>query len=578
MDERLLEPLKYYEQQGAREHEENVTAYFEELVKRSQVNVEENRDTVKKYNAEKASAAKVRESISRRKVLRGFLIFGIIVAIGLGIFGGWRCTKETWQGIAFILGAILLLVGGILFLVKKVNPSIRSANEKLEEHERKAASFLSEAERQMQPLNALFDNVDTLRLIKKTLPDFEFDDHFTVANQSFFQTRHDFVDLSDEQTSTVDTLSGRFVGNPFFYSDTFHHQMGLHTYHGSLFISWTETQTDSEGRTRTYTRTQTLYASLTKPKPEYYYRKRLFYGCQAAPDLSFSRKPQHSERLSEEALDKKVEKKAKKIKKKAEKATKKGKAFQEMNNEEFDVLFGALDRDHEVQFRLMYTPLAQSSTVDLLTSTVGYGDDFSFHKSRRLNVITSEHAQGWSMNTSPDNYYSHDVDAARKNFVGFNTNYFKSLFFDFAPLFSIPSYLEEPCDSLEALKGGESNYTKYEHEAVANAIGAQAFAHENTATKVILKTSFAGKNGDSDRVDVTAYSYAAIERLDFVPVRGGDGDWHNVPVPWVEYVPVHNVKQILVSSAPNSTLERREAGILKDGQTVFLHGLKGKLL
>ena len=45
---------------------------------------------------------------------------------------------------------------------------------------------------------------------------------------------------------------------------------------------------------------------------------------------------------------------------------KNGGQFQEMANSEFDVLFGANDRDHEVQFRLMYTPLAQRNTVDLI--------------------------------------------------------------------------------------------------------------------------------------------------------------------------------------------------------------------
>ena len=165
--------------------------------------------------------------------------------------------------------------------------------------------------------------------------------------------------------------------------------------------------------------------------------------------------------LNEKELRKKVKSGEKDLKKMARKATKEGGTFQEMANSEFEVLFGAQDRDNEVQFRLMFTPLAQRNTVALVTNKIGYGDDFYFNKHRRFNVITSEHAQNWNMLTSPNVYYSYDVDTAKLNFINFNTNYFKSIFFDFAPLFSVPTYLEEPCASLAPVEDYDCNYTCY---------------------------------------------------------------------------------------------------------------------
>ena len=39
-------------------------------------------------------------------------------------------------------------------------------------------------------------------------------------------------------------------------------------------------------------------------------------------------------------------------------------------------------------------------------------------------------------------------------------------------------------------------------------------------------------------MNIEAYSFKAIERLDFVSKLGGDGRVHAVPVKWYEYIPV----------------------------------------
>ena len=574
MNQQLLEPVKFYESTGKQLHEEHAKAFFEDLLASSRVNEEENRATVKKYDTEQASADAVGKKLRSYKAGRVWLIIltvvGVIAAI-IGIFNLVISNLPT--GVILTLCGIAAAIISPIVIKKKLKPLIDHTEDILEEHQKKAAAFLQEAQAQVAPLLSLFTAEDTLRLIEKTVPDFSFDPRFTRFNEALFINRHDFCDLSTPDTSITNTLSGRLAGNPFLFCRRTVHNLGTCTYHGTLTISWTETYRDSEGKTRTRTRTQTLHASVTKPKPYYHQSTSLCFGAQAAPDLTFSRDPQDTEELSEKQIEKKVRKGEKKLKKLGEQALKEGKSFQEMSNTEFEVLFGALDRDNEVQFRLLFTPLAQRNMVELVTDKDAYGDDFRFEKRRRFNIITTEHSQAWSLDSSPGNYASHDVSEIRRKFVSFNNEFFKMLFFDFAPLLSIPAYVEEPCASLEDIEDYDCNYTSYEHEVMANAIGQQKFAHEESATEAILKVSNATKSAGSDMVAVTAYSYATEGRVDYVPVRGGDGRIHAVPVYWTEYIPLRKTTSMVVSAERPA-----EAEINNKPTGTFFHGMAARAL
>ena len=73
---------------------------------------------------------------------------------------------------------------------------------------------------------------------------------------------------------------------------------------------------------------------------------------------------------------------------------------------------------------------------------------------------------------------------------------------------------------------------------MANAVDDQYVVHPQTATKAILKCSFVSSGKSGDRIRVTAYSYSVRNRVTDVSVYGGDGDWHDVPVEWKEYIPL----------------------------------------
>ena len=209
-----------------------------------------------------------------------------------------------------------------------------------------------------------------------------------------------------------------------------------------------------------------------------------------------------------------------------------------MSNTDFEVLFDALDRTNEVQFRTLFTPLAQTNMVDLIRSDVGYGDDFNFIKRNRTNRIITQHSQGRAINLMPHHYISYSYDIIKQNFVGKNCVFFKDVYFDFAPLLAIPMYQERPVHSLKPIPPLSQMYSLKVSEALANAVDSRFVVHPQTKTPAILKSSYVGAKGSADETCVTAYSYDIKKRVDFIPVYGGDGRFHSVPVEWDDYLPL----------------------------------------
>lgn len=568
MDDKLLEPLKYYEEQGKQEHRDNIESHLNSLVEQSGVNLDENRATMEKWKEEQKKISELSKVLSKFKLFRALLIIGIIVGVVLGISGFGKFSESVGLGILFVILGAGLIAGGIFLLVKKVNPVIKNTNIVLDEHKAEALKLENEGWAQMQALNDLFTDDDALRLIEKTLPDFAFDKNFSVGLEKLFYDKYDFYDLQDGECSMLNTLSGKYAGNPFMFGRRRVHKMGTHTYHGSLHITWTETYRDSDGNVRTRQKSQTLHASVVKPKPFYHTNTFLAYGNQAAPNLSFSRQSKHVENLSEKALERTIKKGEHKLQKQAAKAVKHGGTFQEMANSEFDVLFGATDRDNEVEFRFMYTPLGQRSTVALLKDTNNFGDDFDFIKRGKCNIIMSDHAQNFKMGLYASDYKHFDFTVIQSRFIGLNEAYFRSIFFDFAPLFCVPAYLDEPCASLEDEPTYNTNYTYYEHEVISNTIGYEAFMHEDSCTEAILKTKTLSTKDGNDLITVTAYSYMGVDRIDLIPVKGGDGNYHNVPVPWIEYIPLEKTSAVVVSD------ENAPA----DSATMCYHGMAAGII
>ena len=564
MDQMIFNPLEDYEKKLKDAHHSHTDGFWNELVARSGVRPEENRATVSKYHAQQKKADDVKARVGTQKALRIVAIIAMVLAVIIAI--------AMFAGGSILPGILLALTATGLLLVwlKILNPRIKNLDQVYAGEQAKADALLETCWQQMAPLNRLFDRWDGISLFEKTIPKFDFQPSFSQEQEKDMRENYNFPGYDNIEHTVLDTLSGRYNGNPFLFERRRIHKMGMQDYHGQLTIHWTEWYTDSKGRRRTRSRSQTLHATVTKPKPFYHLETRLHYGAQAGPDLSFSRQNMHLEDKSERAIDAMVRKGEKKLRKKAEKALENNESFMGMTNTEFDVLFDALDRNHEVQFRLLFTPLAQTNMVDLLRSETGYGDDFDFYKNRRMNTIVSEHSQNRDLLLDPAKFRFYDFDEIRTRFFSGHAEYFKAVYFDFAPLLALPVYQERPVHSLDPLPDYAQKYSVWEYEALANAFDPKALAHPASKTPVILKAAYADRSQDADRVCITAHSYDMAARLDHVPVRGGDGRVHMVPVPWQEYLPLEERRQIQVSVADPGE---------QDGITnIHTHGLYARVL
>ncbi len=515
----IYNPLEEFDGKFKNLHLDHTKQFFDELVLQSEVNIEENRKTVKELNACKESLSKLKKKLNLWRFLRVLMIITLIL---------------------------------IPLVILKTTPKIKALRKEIGEADQKVAELLALAHRQMEPLNRLFTDQDALKIIENTIPLLSFSPCFSVEQEANMMLNFDFNDHNNAEQSTVDVLAGHYNENPFLFEKKLIHKMGVEVYHGYKTIRWTETYRGSDGKMHTRTRSQTLHATVTKPKPFYSTQVLLNYCAQGGPELSFTRDATHLERKSEKEIDRYVKKGEKKLKKMTDDAIKENKDFMSMSNSDFEVLFDALDRTDEVQFRTLFTPLAQTNMVDLIRSQSGFGDDFSFIKQNRTNRILSQHSQGRAILLLPSMYISHSFDLIKENFIGKNAEYFKAIYFDFAPLWAIPIYQERPVHSLKPIPDASQKYSYKECETLSNLVPPHSVVHPRTKTQAILKSSFVASQNDTDEICISAYSYDKIPRIDVIPMLGGDGRFHGVPVPWEEYIPLLETKHFFVATVEST--------------------------
>lgn len=532
----IYDPLEEFEGRHRQAHSDNTTKFFEDLVQRSGIDIEQNRETVRLYNVYKENLSKLKKKLN------------------------W------WRFLRVLMCITVLLIPLVIW---KITPKIRALRAEIVEADKRAEELLAQAYDQMQPLNSLFTDRDALNIIESTIPLITFDRCFSAKQEVDMKINYDFVEHNAEEQSTIDVLAGNYNENPFLFENKLIHTMGTETYHGYRTIYWTETYRDGNGKIRTRTRSQTLHASVTKPKPFYSTQVILNYCAQGAPDLSFTRDATHLEQKSEREIERLVKRGEKKLKKKTDRAIRENDDFVSMSNSEFEVVFDALDRTDEVQFRTLFTPLAQTNMVSLILSKTGYGDDFNFVKVNRTNRIISQHSQGRDINLLPGHYTSYAYDIIKENFIGKNIEFFRAVYFDFAPLLAIPVYQERPVHSLKPIPNYAQLYSLKECEVLANAVEERYVVHPDTKTHAILKSEFVRSRDGIDETRITAYSYDIEKRVDTVSVYGGDGRYHSVAVEWDDYLPLEASNNFYIST--NEIAKNKSVIARRNGLSIFTY-------
>ena len=556
-DTDLLEPISFYRDQLKDAFHDNAEEYFKKLTERAATDVDLNQSYCKKYYSEDAQVNTLKRNQDGKKGLKGFFIFLVVIcviAIILPIIFTFIIPNFP------LLCSILIpiagaggLAGSIIGIVK-MNRVISSLQIEIDKHQKIADENKAKAYETMASLNSLFESNMAAHLMSKTTPVIDLDQNFDPEKYSYLHDKYGYDTSNAKDTSVLFVQSGNILGNPFIFERTYNQSMRNHTYTGTLVISWTERVSDGKGGYRTVYRTQTLTAHVTQPEPYYYIDTTLIYGNEAAPNLSFSRRPTGHANDNEKELEKYIKKFDKKLDKEVEKDIDDTKSsFTRLHNDEFEALFDALNRDNELEFRLLFTPLAQKNMIALLKDKdhVGYGDDFSFAKRKQLNFINAGHmTRDEYLNYTSDKLQHFDYERCHSNFVNYCDRYCKSVYFSLAPLISIPLYQQHK--TREYIYNGQfgHNVTVAEIEACANTHRWDYFKHPATRSDgIILKSKFTGKDDFVDNIMITAHSFEGIDRVTYVPVYGGDGHTHNVPVHWVEYLPISQDTPFVVGTA-----------------------------
>lgn len=528
MVEDIYDPLDEYVNTFAPRFRQVAKDTFAQLLKEAGVDINANRQTCKQLYKAQGDLKSVKSKLC-------WTIFLCVVMWGGAIGGGIAIYNmydsfESWEIVLIAIGiatALLLLFWKIQPLIKRLKSERNGLIEKTTKLEKKAWQ-------QMAPLNRLYDWDILTRMMTQTVPKLEFDPYFTTQRLADLQEVYGWDGTFNQERSVIYSHSGLINGNPFVLCRTRKMEMGTKTYYGHKTIYWTTRERGSDGKMHTVRHSETLTASVTAPYPGYYEKTRLIYGNTAAPDLKFYRK-QSGLANCEGSLSYRWQRR--KLRKKSRDLT--NNDFAMMTNEEFEVAFDTSNRNSNQQYALLFTPLAQANMLKLLKdNSASYGDDFDFEKNCMINTILPDHIQSIDLDMNPHQYQNFDYDKAEKDFYDINAQYFRAIYFCFAPLLCVPMY--QQIRSQEDIYGRDMQRHSafWEHEALANFWGQDHFKHPQCVTDCILKTKKEQTSGDSSSVTVYAYGYRVEQRISYITKWGGDGRTHKVPVYWDEYLPV----------------------------------------
>lgn len=540
-----FDPIDFYKGPLKAEYDKNAAEFLNALVRVANIDEAANRKIVAEINRLKKKIEDTQKTLVGFKFLLALCIFLLVAGVVMAIVGICLDLEILTKIFLIAIGAVVA-IGMVLLIFLVINKKIKNLNSIFEKHQAAYYQALNQGIAMLNPFRQLLTYKDFIRLVNRTTDVIKLDEELKPQKLLMLHSLYNYNYRYNQNVSVCSVQSGDISSNPFIRVKLFATEMVNFTYVGSRTITWAETY-HSNGRTYTRTVSQTLTATVVKPVPKYYFDSAVIYGNEAAPNLSFTRRPSGVETDStEKQIDNLVKKGEKQLEKLTEKATKQGRGFQALTNSEFDVLFGAFNRDNEVQYRLLFTPLAQQNMVEIITAKEPYGDDFYFRKDKKLNIVSTLHGKDmFDYDPSIFNQY-YDYDLLKKDFLIYLKNLFGSLYFDLAPILAIPLYqttdagLYNPGEILNHVSTLEAESFVNEMAKVADLV----FRPQEAAEKLILKVNYQNSVGETDIFDVVAYSYQKIPNVTVVPVMANNGRLYDVAVNWFDFIPVNKTSRV----------------------------------
>lgn len=533
--------------------------FLARAVKAAKIDVRENAVLAKRIRQKE-------RALERAKTGRGWRIFLLVLFLLVGAVATALLYIRNFPAgkTPFLVAYWILCLGLIAF---KLIPDLCRLGRLIPELTAKRDALVSEALDKLLPFYRQFSWNTLTGLIERTLPELRFDDYLTRERMQHLREifNFDFAGLMADR-SMLFTHSGTLFGHPFLLYNTRVFVWGEETYTGTKRITWTTRERGPDGKLQTRFHSQTLFASVTKPCPRFFEEKHLLFAHSAAPNLSFTRKP--ADFSGKTGFFARMKRRAQLRKlKRFESILDDESNYTLVANQDFEVLFNTMDRDHEVEFRVLFTPRAQQQMVALLNDTaVGYGDDVTYIKRGPVTLLSPEHLTRLPFSTEPTVLPFYDFKEVLHFYFSRYEEFFRSLYFTLAPLLAIPAYQVPPAGDPADI--APSGISPWEFEAIANWRGAEVYAHPDSCTDNLYTVKEITPEADgSVTARLIATGFRGTECFDRVPVYGRDGRTHFVTVPWTHYTPVRRQSFITASAGdlPGATLTRRGLRI-RDGQ------------
>ena len=568
-----FDPVDYYSLSLKGKAETVATELFDKKLKDSKVDEPANEQLYRKLTRAREQHKEETRRENNFKTWRAVvlvlcILFFFAAVIGIVLLAADSEKKILGISLTLTIAGLVLGIGFIVLLTKYFAPRMQAMEEAFKRRAKDIDQMAAQCREQVAPLANQFRWDDIYQVFDKTTEMFRLDRVLDSKKFGLLEDLYEYSDLAMEPTTSVlGVVSGSIATNPFIKVKILSQTMYDCPYTGSITISWTTTHYDSEGHLHTDFHTQVLTATTYHPAPQYGDMVYTIYGNEAAPGLRFTRTAKDLDYSDSKAVEKFVKSEEKEMRKRSEESVSQGngRGFTPMHNTRFEALWGAYDRNNEVEFRLLFTPLAQQNMEEVLSNKNkdGYGDDFNFYKVNKINIVCSNHAQGMGL-FNPELYESFErIADVRENFIQLMTTKFKSLYFDLAPILAIPLYQMTDAGDYEYSRRAPDSISDYEAMEMVNQFSESFFEPEGAATKQIRRVVYQGTKGKTDSFQVVSRAFSRHQEVEHVTKVGGDGLPHVIPIQYYVYDPVERKRDISIRRMGDVSLRRDYRGKLK---------------
>ena len=526
--------------------QQNTIEKIRGVIDNSGVDYHENQQLVKRYDECVEDAKDIRDNIAAlyfRLVLYLIIALALVTGGGTGIVGivdgiigldNWHW--ETW--VVFLFLVFILVMSIVLFylayrviryIIKGIIPLLSDKKRLKKQLDEKAEYAEKLCWDNARPFLATLNEFFTIDVMNETFEGICLNRYLDSRTVKAMERNAPNVFSHDVNETTVEMLCGCIFSNPFVIRKYRKHYMSTKKYEGSAKVYIDVWETDSKGNRVRTKKIETVTGYVVKPIPAYKDDYELLYTSNNAPGVSFTHGISKIPKIAREAaIDIKMRDHVKRN------IT----GFTPMsNNPEFESLFFAIDRDDELQFRELFTPVAQMNMVDIIKDNE-FGDYFILEKKRSLTKVQIKDrifkSFSWEMWEDIQQFKDYDIRKIIEKVLEKNQIFLDKYLMMFMPILAVP-YLQEEGDQYEEdFVEGQMHYSQQQAEVLANCMDTSVFVGKKTP--IMVSAKYTGTEGRMDSYILDIHYYDTYPRIEKTEGKASDGSSHPVDVEWIEYI------------------------------------------